>query len=460
MKKKLYLIFLIILCDFRLFSQITFSSPEEAAEYALINSPEYNYNRLNTELAMKISKRSITDFLPSISLSWSDNKTLNYNSADSNTDSFSISVNQFLFDGGKKWLAYEMGKTSSFYSYREYLQSEKEFRSQIIAQYFECINQKEMLDIKKDLLKVANEQLEILKTEYELGITLENDYLEYLIKVKKLQNECDQYKRQYEALLRKFKIALSLSTDVEVILTKPETEDEISQFFLDKHIDYLWERYKTVSPAIQKLDASLYYAKKQYAYSKKQYMPEVSFSGNVTFSGETYPLTQPNYTFKINIAFSNFPILPVTTSTGAGLNSKGKLNNFKDEVSTTISPQLNYVNNLKANEISIKQKKQEREKTINEYYENFFDIISQHDDYTNNIIIFDETIKLQERRLEISLEQVNSGRLKRLDYLNELIELSTQKIQLIDSKNNLLLSTRTIEIMLDIPFGGLQDACK
>ena len=115
---------------------------------------------------------------------------------------------------------------------------------------------------------------------------------------------------------------------------------------------------------------------------------------------------------------------------------------------------------MKANEISIKQKKQEREKTINEYYENFFDVISQHDDYTNNIIIFDETIKLQERRLEISLEQVNSGRLKRLDYLNELIELSTQKIQFIDSKNNLLLSTRTIEIMLDIPFGGLQDACK
>lgn len=455
--KRLLSILVLLFFNTLIFAQISFSSPEEAANYALINSPQFNYSRLNTEIAMKISKNAITDFLPNLSFSFSENKNLNYNASDSNSNSFSISLNQFVFDGGKKWLAYEMGKANSFYDYRTYLQSEREFRSQIIAQYFECITQQEMVQIKKDVLDLANNHLNILKTEFDLGMALENDYLEYLIKVKKLQNEYDQNVRQYNTLMRKFKVALNLEPEVELELKNDNQNNETPKYYLEEHIAYLWERFKSVSPDIQKLDMSLYYAKKQYQYSKKQYIPEISFSGTVSFSGDTYPLTQPTYSFKINFAFSNFPLLPTQLSTGTGLNNTLKVNSFKDEISTSISPQINYINSLKQNEIAIKEKKQERKTTIQNYYENLFNTIAQHDDYTDSITIFKETIAIQERRLEISLEQVNSGTLKRLDYLNELIELSTQKIQLVEAQNNLLLSTRSIEIMLNIPFGGLQD---
>ena len=125
MKKTKYLFVLLFIIDIKCYSQIIFNTAEEAANYALINSADFNYQRLNTELSMKIAKQAIGDFLPSFSFSVNDNKTLNYLSPDNSSKSIILSVNQFLFDGGKKYIAYEMGKSNSLYAYKEYLQSEK-----------------------------------------------------------------------------------------------------------------------------------------------------------------------------------------------------------------------------------------------------------------------------------------------------------------------------------------------
>lgn len=60
----------------------------------------------------------------------------------------------------------------------------------------------------------------------------------------------------------------------------------------------------------------------------------------------------------------------------------------------------------------------------------------------------------------ISQEQIKFGMIKRIDYLEELTDLAGQKIELIQSQNNLLVVERSLEIMLDIPFGELQNVCK
>ena len=52
---------------------------------------------------------------------------------------------------------------------------------------------------------------------------------------------------------------------------------------------------------------------------------------------------------------------------------------------------------------------------------------------------------------------MNAGRIKRIDYLKQLTELAGQKTDFINAQNNILASARNLEIMLDIPFGGLTD---
>ena len=50
--------------------------------------------------------------------------------------------------------------------------------------------------------------------------------------------------------------------------------------------------------------------------------------------------------------------------------------------------------------------------------------------------------------------------MKRIDLLKELIELSEQKIQLEQTKMNISSTCRTLEIMLCVPFGGLERCIK
>lgn len=459
-KIKKAILLLILIFSNSLYAQIAFHSAEEAAEYALINSPNFNYQRLNAELGIKMAKNSIEGFLPTFNISWADNKSLNYQAPDSGNKSFSVSMNQFVFDGGKKALSYQMQKTSSMFSYQSYLQSEKTFRSQIIAQYYECITQQKIIEIKKQLESLATENLLILKTEYELGRALENDYLEYLISYKQIQNERMQFERDYRMLLRSFKIALNLSPEVEITLEDDSEPVIEAGFMLEDYITFLWNRYQAISVDVQQLNLNLAFAKKQLELSRRQYVPEVSLTADLSFSGDAYPMSAPSYNIKLNVGFNGFPVLPVNVGSGIGLNSQGKLSNARNDSSVTVSPQLNYVNSLKAGRISLNQKEQERKDTINSYYESLFKLISQYDDSTNSILLNEETMKLQERRMQISQEMMNAGMLSRIKYLEQLTEYTNQQIQLETAKNNYALSERSLEIMLDIPFGGLHDVCK
>lgn len=458
--KKKFVTLFILFFSFSLYSQIIFETAEEAAAYALINSPNFNYQRLNAELGMKIAKNSIESFLPSFNVSWADNKSLNYFSPDSSNKSFSVSVSQFVFDGGKRALSYDMQKSSSLYNYKTYLQSEKNFCSEIMAQYYQCLSQQKKIEIKKELESLAEDHLLILKTEYELGRALENDYLEYLISFKKIQNERMQYEREYRTLMRNFKIALNLDPEVEIKINENTSSDAENGFNLEEYCNFLWNRYKSVNIELQQQDINLVYAKKELEISKRQYIPDISVEADVSFSGDSYPLTAPSYNVKLNISFSGFPILPVSLGGGLGINNYGKLSSARNDSSVAISPQINYSNSLKSAQLALNKKIQENKDTVNTHYATLFDAISNYDDSNTSVLIYEETIGLQERRLQIALEQVNSGLLSRIDYLDRLTELSNQKIELETAKNNHALLRRNIEIMLDIPFGGLHDVCK
>ena len=139
MKKNKSIIFLSFLFfSISLYGQVHFHSAEEAADFALSNSITYTYERANSLLAVKMANYSIESFLPTFSVSWADNKNKNFNSVDSSNKTLSLSMRQSLFDGGKNKLSYDMQKSTSLYNYNVYLQSEKNFRSDIIFQYYNC----------------------------------------------------------------------------------------------------------------------------------------------------------------------------------------------------------------------------------------------------------------------------------------------------------------------------------
>ena len=440
----------------QLHSQICFNNPDEAATYALKKSQNYSLNLNYAEYSLKAANLAIQEFLPTFDFSISEDDSISMNSSDSRNKSVSININQTLFDGGKRIIAYKMNKTEKYFALKSAEQNIDQFRLTVISQYYTCLLQDTLVKIKSELEKNTKTQLDIIKKEFELGLVLENDYLEYLISYKKILDEKRQAERKKRAEYRLFKVLLGINPETEIYLEPIQQNSNEITCYLEPYIERLWYMTKTNSIAIKKNEISLYYTKQQYKYSRRFYIPEIKFQGGISFSGTEYPLNDPQYSAKFSISFNNIPFMPISLSNSYGFKDS-KLKSLNNAVGGSVNISPDYFYGRDAAKISLQQQIQTNKDEMNSLYENLFNQISAFDDNLDSISRLEETIELQQKRITISEKQVEKGELKRIDYLNQLISLSEQQIQLEQSKISNISMIRNLEILLCIPFGELKE---
>lgn len=457
MKKSKLICFLFVFINIsQLNAQIVFQSAEQASSYAVLNSESYSLKKLNAISSLSMANLSIQEFLPKFDFSWNESDNIKIGSTDSRNKSFSMNMQLSVFDGGKKYITYKMNQAEKYNNLYAVDIEIKTFKSSIISQYYLCLLLEKVLEIKRDLEANTKKQLEIIQKECELGITLENDYLEYLISYKQIQDSVKIAQRDLRTQYRIFKVALGLEPESDVVLTENILTFDNYEY-LEPYSTNLWNLLKSRSPELRKQETFLYYSQLQNKQNKLLFIPDISFQGGVSFSGIEYPLNNPTYTAKLIFSFANNPFLPASVSNDFGFNNNGHLTGVTNTVSSSIVPQLNYSASKNVQNIELKQQKQTMKDLVNSLYEDLFQQIASYDDSIDTIKRIEETIKLQEKRLAISERQVEKGIMKRIDYLEQLEELAEQKISLIESITSFHELTRTLEISLGVPFGGLKN---
>jgi outer membrane protein TolC len=146
--------------------------------------------------------------------------------------------------------------------------------------------------IREELLNRTGEQLAILRKEMALGFALETDYLEYAASYMEIEQERDQSLRDMAALERQFKAALNLKQDVP-LKVDPVPLEESEYFYYEPYLEYLWALVRKTSVGLKKQQLNMEYSLKQYTYNKRWYLPVIGAQGSISFSGESYPLTEP-----------------------------------------------------------------------------------------------------------------------------------------------------------------------
>ena len=458
MKIKLFSIFLIFLCSCNLFSQIYLNTPNDAVNLGLENAEEYKLEKLSVLTGIKLAKYSIADFLPSFSLGLTESDGRKYDSSDSRTKSLQFGITQTVFNGGKSKLSYDMSKLSASFQYSLYEQDVKSFSVNIIKNYFDYVTQREKLKVKSNLLSNAQEQLNITKAEYEHGLILESDYLEYEISVMQIKNEVKQLERDINTLLRSFKVLLGLPLEANLVINSDNKIEDEKDFFLEPYTNFLLAIALNSNLELNQQKISLDYSKKQLAYNKRFYLPTVTLEGNVSFSGEQYPLTEPNYSIKLGINFSELPFFPINFSESYGFNNNG-FNNISNVANASLKPDFTYPISNVNSDLSIKKSMLDYKMKIQSLKEDVISKISLHDDYLDSIKIIRETLNLHEKRLVVCKAEVNKGERKRLDYLEDLEEYAEELIKLTIAQNNLISSWYELELLTNIPLGELKNVC-
>ena len=95
---------------------------------------------------------------------------------------------------------------------------------------------------------------------------------------------------------------------------------------------------------IQQLQNTLNYERKLAKTIKRFYFPSVYLSGGISFTGISYPLTQPEYNLKLIFTFDSVPFVKPNLSTNSGVNYN-QSKSLENNLSANIIPEINYFDN-------------------------------------------------------------------------------------------------------------------
>lgn len=436
-------------------AEITFSKAEDAVLFAKLHAREKIIEKELILENMHKTKLNVQDFLPHLSISFSESNSVNPGANDTKTKNLQFSLNHTVINPGRK-LKYNLAKIEALYAYKENQLNWQNFENEIAETYFNCLLARQVLALKTELLEKTMEEEKILHKQFQLGMLLETDFLEYMTSVLQIENQRAEAEKNYKIQKGILNLALGLEEFAEIEFRDPLTP-EAENAELEEHSKSIWNIVKNRSIELQKQDMAIEYSRKQQKYSDAWYLPNFSIKPSVSFSGEDFPLAKPNYSFQMSFSFENIPFAPVSISNNYSFSDK-KLTGVSNSGSTNSFCQVTYLSDKRTAKLTLLQQQIQRQDNEKKMYSNLYQQIVTHDNYLKKITLLENTKKIQEKRLEFSKMQTEQGFIKPIKYLEQLIELSDTKNSLLQAKIQTIAAERIIAILTGIPFKELINA--
>lgn len=151
-------------------------SLDNVKDIALEKSPQYLATKHNWKAAEMEMWNSALSLIPSASL---DGSLTQYDPSFMMADelrSYSLSISQPLFNGGKIWLGYKIKKDAARMAEIQYLNQKFETIATVEEYYFNILESQNLIEIAQTDLTSSNINLNIAKGRYESGTLSQADY--------------------------------------------------------------------------------------------------------------------------------------------------------------------------------------------------------------------------------------------------------------------------------------------
>lgn len=454
--KRFLIFFSCILFFVPLQAQIVISSAQEAMDLGLTKSEQLQYLELQMNYELQAARLDFGSFLPSIGISYGEKDLVVEKSGDSRKKDLQFTVTQLLFDGGVSYDLYELNRIRSLYKYQELEIEKQKIKIHILDMYYEIVMLKKKLDIQNNIINLGEKNLEIIKKEHALGLTLELDLLEYEISLFKIYQEKKQLEDALQKSMRDFKRTLRLSPESELHITETHEIPFIKNCTLIGKKDYFINQAKNHNYQLKLNELELLYSKKQNGFLQKNFFPKIYFESSITFSGTDFPLRQPDYNFGLKFNFSQNTPVPVTfSSTGTVKeNALTALNSF---ATVNLNPDFTFFIREKLGKIAVMQQEMQKIDSEEELYKNIEDLLIYHDSLLQDLSYMKMILDVYSQKIKILETGVKNGTVNGLDVFKALNEEATQKIDFYEKQIEICMVVRNIELICGIPLGGLYD---
>lgn len=424
---------LVIIFLNRTHCQIQLRSVDDALQIALANDVEFSLQRQSAQENVRLAKKNIVEFFPVFDFSITDGARAQKDVDDTKSKSIEIGLTQKIFNGGKTVLNWQMQKESSFYQFLNFQKSFENFNNSIVQCYYNTL----LLNLKSELLEKtidnAKDVLLLAELEKDQGMIVNTEYLETVLEYKKLELELCDAINECEKSANELKKLLNIRRDQSLNFSERgkflEALDSYLLFDnLSKRFGQLKESALQNSVDLKICGAELNWAKKQRSMQKRFLLPSVSVRGGISFCGRNYPLTSPEYSIKVILNFEDNPWTQLSISRQNGF-SKGKMNSLRDSLSGQGIINTVYFSQMRLNKIEIAQRKVGLEKAKKQIEESVAEMIQEIERAQKSFLLCLENAKLKEQKLALSKLQLEQGRIKKNEYLENLNESAKEKIK-------------------------------
>ncbi|HKZ21702.1 MAG TPA: TolC family protein, partial [candidate division Zixibacteria bacterium] len=233
---------------------------------------------------------------------------------------FGISVSQTIFDGGFSWFNLGYRRALQRSSENSYKQTKQETIVAVKIASFGLLKAETLLEVQQDVIKRAQQQLDIAKARYDLGSASLSDYLKAKVLISNAKLDLVNAKNAVEIA------RATLNTVLGINVAAPTTIDaklEYQKF--EVNFENSLKTALSNHPLIEQSKADLDASEAQLMSAWSQHLPSLSLFYSYSWSEPKIPRNWPDVDsriFGLRISFNIFSGFQIQSDINAAKHSK------------------------------------------------------------------------------------------------------------------------------------------
>jgi len=283
----------------------------EAVERALIRSPQMAQQRQSVDNALLARKSSWAAFLPTISANTSgslrSSQTFNditgrFESGSSDSYGAGLSGSLTLFEGTRRFREYDASKADVRAAEARYADQRFQVTLQTKSLFFDALRQEELLEVARQRVVQAEQNLEIVRNRTLLGEATISDSLRARLDLV----NAEQAVLQAETAVRGARFSLGRQIGVAQPVV-PDPPDDLDPGPLPLTEPEIMELAESTSPAVVAAGEATAAASASVSAAKTAYIPSLSLSSGYNWSNQDASLQGGRTSWSMSLRMS-YPI--------------------------------------------------------------------------------------------------------------------------------------------------------
>lgn len=392
-------------------------------------------------------------YLPAVGVSYDRTRNINVGSTDTINHDVRLTIQQVLFDGGRRSLDLDIAKIDRMLAADDFRVTFNGIRLEIQKAYLRVLSARTKVILHSKSLERARNQLKDARREETLGFNTRIQVLTVASRLREIELAYRRAVHEERQALLDLKILLNLQVDTPV-----ELAGDIHRDFLLRRpmvaMQVLIDHALRARPEVQRLSTNVHKLRKENALVEDSWIPRLSVDGYAGRSGPVFPVRQENWGVSLRLSF---PIGSATSDSSAGFSQSEGENRRTGSTATSVAlfDDLGYDRRVLESKIALGQGMDELRQLPNRIALEVRKSIDTLEDAWDAIRLGNGRAYFQYEGLRLTIARYRVGETRRSDILFQETELVQAQAELVDAIVQYMVAAYALEDAAGLEPGAL-----